>query len=187
MLAVSAGASVGLRVRLDIGLGVDLGGVNLGSIDLGLSLRVSLFLRLFDHRRPFGGGLLHHGFLGDAPGLDPRGREITDRSHALRRFGVRRRFGFGLGFVLRVGGRYRSGRRIRARLAHDVVVDDVGPDDGRSHRGKNVHRKFLQVTQHSGHSRALFDAGTLRHIQGSTATDRWQLAVPQHRFVFPTG
>ena len=61
------------------------------------------------------------------------------------------RFGFGLGFALD-RRRRRSGRRVRGGLAHDVMVDDVRPDDGRSHRGQDVHRKFLQVIQHSGHS-----------------------------------
>ena len=79
----------------------------------------------------------------------------------------------GIGF-LRIGRGYRRGHRRFGRPGRNVVVYDVGADDGRSHRRQDIHREFLQVIQHNRPLPARSDAGTLRHIEGSTATDRWQ-------------
>ena len=83
----------------------------------------------------------------------------------------------GLGGSFGVGSRHGGGDgRVRGRLGHDVMVDDVGPDDGRCHRRQDVDREFRKILlQHAGHSPRRFDAGTSGHIKGSTATDRWQL------------
>ena len=136
------------RRRLGVGFGVSL---CFGfRVSFCVSFCFSLFLGLFDHRRPFGSGLLHDGFLGDSPRLDAGSRKIADTGRGLSRLGVG--FGFRLAIPLGIGSRRRSGRSVRGRLAHDVVVDDVRPDDRRGHRREDVYRKFLQVIQHSGHS-----------------------------------
>src|SRR5207302_4085526 len=117
--------------RFRIGLGI--GGLGIGGFGicgLGVSLcfgfGFSLFLGLFDHRWPFGSGLLHDGFLGDSPRLDARRREIADTGRGVGRLGVRRQlgigFGFSLAFPLGVGSRHRSGRSVGVGLGHDVVV-----------------------------------------------------------------
>ena len=54
-------------------------------------------------------------------------------------------------------GRFRArrrhrggGRRLRGGPCDDVMIDDVGPDNGRRHRRQHVHRHFREVFQHAG-------------------------------------
>ncbi len=116
-----------------------------------LRLCISLAMGLLGHRRTLGRGLLHDRLLGNTLGLDARSRNIADAGCGFGwlRFG----FGFRLAVPFGIGGRCRCGRRrVGAGLGHDIVVDDVRPDDRCGHRREDVDRKFLQVIQHSGHS-----------------------------------
>src|SRR5882724_1622932 len=118
----------------------------------------------------FGGRFLDHGLLGDTLGLHPRFGNVGNVGGGLGRFGG----GLGGGLLgFRLGGRHRGGDGRGSGLV-DVMINDVGADDGRGHRRQYVHCKFRQVFQHAGHSPVGFDAKTLRRIEGSTATDRWQ-------------
>jgi hypothetical protein len=67
------------------------------------------------------------------------------------------------------------------------VVDDLGPDNGRNHRGENIQRKFGKNLHHDRPTpRPAFDEETLRHIEGSTATDRWQFRrIPASAVIKP--
>ena len=125
--------------------------------------------RLVDYRRLFRRGLLQDGSLGDALRLDAR---LGNGSDGFRRFGI--------GFCrIRRGDRGR-GRRVSG-LGDDVMINDVCADDGRQHRGQNIDRELRDVfLQHQRPPRAASDAGTLRRIEGSTATDRWQLLLIPH-------
>ena len=74
--------------RFRIGLGIEGLGRRVWHqpcVGLCLGLCFSLALGLFDHRRPFGSGLLHDGFFGDSLRLDAGGREIADAGRGLGR------------------------------------------------------------------------------------------------------
>ena len=113
-LGFSCGSAVRIG-RLGIG-GLGIGGLGIGGfgvsgLAVGFLVRFcfGLPLGLFDRRRPFGGGLLHDGLLGDTLGLDAGGRKIADAGRGVGRL----RFGFGFrrAIPLGIGGRCRRGRR----------------------------------------------------------------------------
>ena len=183
-----------------------------GQAGHGLSRFIGgLLRRLLDHdgllggsvlfqQRPFGDAFGLHSGSGNAGDLGVRVRAGLSLT-GVRLAGVRfvglglasivlagvglvrfRLAGFGFGF----GDRYGSSPpgSIRGGLRRDVMVNDVGADDRRSHRRHDLYRKFLQVIQHDPATpdAGLF-AGTLGHIEGSSATDRWQFpAVPPQGF-----
>ena len=105
--------------------------------------RISMVTDSINSGSLFGGSLLgcslfRNRLLRDTLGPDPRLREIGEVRGSLGwlRIGLR-------GDLLGVDRRHRGGRRgVRCRLGRDVVVDDVGPDDGRSHRRQYIHGNF---------------------------------------------
>ena len=89
--------------------------------------------------RLFGGRFVDNGLFGDALGPYPGLRNVAKVGGFLDRLGVAPGIG-----LFRIGRRHRGsgGRSVRARLDVDVMIDDIGADDGRNHRRQDVHRKF---------------------------------------------
>ncbi len=122
-----------------------------------------LFARLMPPRFHGNAGGLHRlfsGFLGcrfledclfrDTLGLDARLGDVGDARGRFGWLGVRRcSLGRSPGFGFRLGRRNRCGDRgVRAWPGDDVMIDDVGPDDGCDHRRQYVQSKFRDVFQH---------------------------------------